>query len=412
MFLGFMIRYQKEQIVTSIHRGADFQVLVCQLRYSRQTIRFCRFLRLSDQLGLNMLEGVGWGRYRYYGNGFETGDCGLEIDDPDGVDRGLWKCVVGYGDEQIMKVSGAILDGGEEETPLAILRVEDVNGLNGTEVKLQCNANKPLDYCWFKDPLGVIYSVSEVLMEDEEGSYWYDGISLAMGDCGIRLKPVTEEMAGRWSCHVGSSRVSALEVSSYVNVRVSTSQIIGSVDTVRTSLEAAMLLECASIPKNTPLQYCRFITPSGQAFSLDESVTSENAILGNYYSNPNHNPKKGFCSLVVRSVSSADIGQWICAGKIAGHTMEQYAAIGVSTESAGNPADLSTASIVGMALGGAVILVGAVGLGYYNYWRRVRKQVIAVNHEIELQERAQQRVSIASGTSSSSKGSDNQLRTT
>ncbi|EDS44122.1 conserved hypothetical protein [Culex quinquefasciatus] len=345
---------KKEQIVTSIHRGAEFQVLVCQLRYSRQTIRFCRFLRLSDQLGLNMLEGVGWGRYRYYGNGFETGDCGLEIDDPDGVDRGLWKCVVGYGDEQIMKVSGAILDGGEEEAPLAILRVEDVNGLNGTEVKLQCNANKPLDYCWFKDPRGVIYSVSEVLMEDEEGSYWYDGISLTMGDCGIRLKPVTEEMTGRWSCHVGSSRVSALEVSSYVNVRVSTSQIIGSVDT-----------------------YCRFITPSGQAFSLDESVTSENAILGNYYSNPNHNPKKGFCSLVVRSVSSADIGQWICAGKIAGHTMEQYAAIEVSTESAGNPADLSTASIVGMALGGAVILVGAVGLGYYNYWRRVRKQVVA-----------------------------------
>ncbi|KAL1379417.1 hypothetical protein pipiens_014919 [Culex pipiens pipiens] len=377
MQFAINIEHREEQIVTSIHRGAEFQVLVCQLRYSRQTIRFCRFLRLSDQLGLNMLEGVGWGRYRYYGNGFETGDCGLEIDDPDGVDRGLWKCVVGYGDEQIMKVSGAILDGGEEEAPLAILRVEDVNGLNGTEVKLQCNANKPLDYCWFKDPLGVIYSVSEVLMEDEEGSYWYEGISLAMGDCGIRLKPVTEEMTGRWSCHVGSSRVSALEVSSYVNVR-----------------------------------YCRFITPSGQAFSLDESVTSENAILGNYYSNPNHNPKKGFCSLVVMSVSSADIGQWICAGKIAGHTMEQYAAIEVSTESAGNPADLSTASIVGMALGGAVILVGVVGLGYYNYWRRVRKQVVAVNHEIELQERAQRRFSIASGTNSSSKGSDNQLRTT
>lgn len=420
MHFAINIEHKDEQIETSIHRGAESHVLMCNLRYSRMTIQFCRFIRVADNQGLNMLQGVGWDRYRYYGNGFASGDCGLEIEDPDTIDRGLWKCVMGYGDAEMMKVSGAIMDNSDGEQPeLAILSAEDVNALNGTEMTLQCNANKPLDYCWFRNPRGEIYSVSENLVPGEDEHYWYSGISLSLGDCGIRLKPVSEEMAGQWSCHVGSSRYTSLEVSAEINVRVGSSQIIPMTETVVATLDGALVVECSSIPKNTPFKYCRFVVPSGQAFNLNEGITADQAILGKYYSNPSHDPKKGFCSLVITRVTSVDLGQWICAGKIAGHTMEQYTTFEVvGPQPRGDSAELTTASIVGMAIGGTIILFGAIGLGYYNFWRRMKRQAAAVNHEIELEERtidrqAAERYSIASRSSNESQGSqrsDNQLR--
>ncbi|XP_055602240.1 uncharacterized protein LOC129751020 [Uranotaenia lowii] len=409
------IEQKDEQILTSVNHGPDYQVLMCNLRYSQLRMKFCRFLRLADNLGFNMLEGVGWDRYRYYGDGFGTGNCGLEIEEPDTVDRGLWKCVIGYGDESIMKVSGAILDSSETDQELAIIEAGDVNALKGTEMTLRCNANKPLDYCWFRDPEGMIYSVSEHLEQDDDLKYWYSGVALSMGDCGMRVRVISEEVAGQWSCHVGSSAHSALEVSRTIQVRVSESQIIGSTDRVETSLDTALSIECSSIPANTPLQYCRFVSPSGDAFSLNEGITSDNAILGNYYSNPAHDPKKGFCSVIIRNVRTADIGLWICAGKIAGHTMEHYSVIEVALPQIST--ELTTASIIGMAIGGAALLLIGLSLGYYNFRRRMKNEVSAVNREIEMSERAAEhsRYSIASRTSDSShdsRNSDIQLRAT
>lgn len=397
---------------------------MCNLQYSpSSTIRFCRFVRVADNLGLNMLPGIGWDRYRYYGNGFEVWDCGLEIEEPDNIDKGLWKCLVGYETDEMVKVSGAIMDNSDEESALAIISVEDVNALNGSEMTLQCNANKPLDYCWFRDHDGEIYSVSENLVHGEGTDYWYSGISLALGDCGIRFKPVSENMTGQWSCHVGSSKYSALEVSAGINVKIGNSQIIAKSDTVVATLGTALVVECSSIPKNTPFQYCRFVTPSGLAFNLDEGVTSDQAILNNYYSNPTHEPKKGYCSLVIRSVAASDLGPWICAGKIAGHAMEQYTMFEVGTiQTQAAQTELSTASIVGMAIGAAVILLAAVALGYYSFRRRLRKLTTAVNLEYEMETRTtergapvQQRFSVVSLDRSSngsreSQGSDNQQR--
>ncbi|XP_055534891.1 uncharacterized protein LOC129724211 isoform X2 [Wyeomyia smithii] len=420
LHFGIDIQHKEEQIITSVHRAADHEVLMCNLRYvpDMQVIKFCRFLRLSDSLGLNMLEGVGWDRYRYNGNGFHAGDCGLEIEEPAAIDRGLWKCIIGFGDDTTIKVSGAIIDNRETVVELAIIAVEDVNVLNETEIILRCNANKPLDYCWFKDPNGTTYSVSETSVTNADSYYWYSGISLAMGDCGIKLKPISDEMAGRWSCHVGSSNFSALEVSEHIDVRISRSQMIGSHDYIQATLEAAVVIECSSIPKHTPLQYCRFVTPSGDAFSLDESVTSNEAILDKYYTNPSHDLQNGFCSLVVKTVSSSDLGKWICAGKIAGHTMEQYTTIEVMADQ-NDSAELTVASIVGMALGSLVVMIIIVGIGCYNFRRRLKNQVETINREIEMQERRHdvETVEVASIESNSTRSSqrsqrsDNQLRT-
>lgn len=61
--------------------------LSCKIKNYRNSIEFCRFMRVEDDMGLNLIEGVSDIKYTYYGK-VENGECGLEIISPDSLDRG------------------------------------------------------------------------------------------------------------------------------------------------------------------------------------------------------------------------------------------------------------------------------------------------------------------------------------
>lgn len=88
--------------------------LSCNLIHSTKTITFCRFLRSSDGQGFNVEPGQGNSRYSYAGAGFEAGECGLSIVQPNEFDRFTWKCFVGYRQGAVNQwlngTLGAILD--------------------------------------------------------------------------------------------------------------------------------------------------------------------------------------------------------------------------------------------------------------------------------------------------------------
>ncbi|XP_049542652.1 uncharacterized protein LOC125955559 [Anopheles darlingi] len=389
---GIHIENKEEQIVPSVHKEPDYHVLSCHLRYTRLMLKFCRFIRLADNLGLNVMPGLGTTRYGYTGAGFERNECGLEIHEPDGLDKGLWKCVLGYGDAELTKVSGAILDNSDTVLPIAIIEREaTVTAQNGTLTMLQCNVNKPIDYCWFRGPHGQFYSLSEALAPEGNTGHWYSGISLAMGDCGITLESISDlEHAGLWHCYAGNGRISAVEVSTTFTVRISASQMISVANKVEVRTGFSALLGCDSIPKGTPLQYCRFVTPTGEAFSLNENVTNERPILERYYTNPNHDLAKGSCSLVIASVQENDVGEWICAGKIEGHPTEHIATVELvdtqdnTTQEGESRSTLSAASISGMVIGSIAIVITAFGVGWWRYRRRLHEEATAVNQELQM----------------------------
>uniref|UniRef100_A0A182Q531 Ig-like domain-containing protein n=1 Tax=Anopheles farauti TaxID=69004 RepID=A0A182Q531_9DIPT len=434
MTYGIHIENKEENIATDVHKDSDYHVLSCHLLYTKSMVKFCRFVRLVDGFGLNVIPGVGTPRYGYYGGGFERNECGLEIIGPEGLDRGTWKCLLGYGDDSITKVSGAIVDNSDTSPPLAIVGLDEhVTARNGTMASLLCNANKPIDYCWFRGPHGQFYSLSESLTEEERPGghqHWYSGIALAMGECGITFATMLDaEHTGRWHCYVGSGRVSALEVSAAFDVRISHSQMIAQVDRVEAAVDFPSLLGCDSIPRGTPLQYCRFVTPTGEAFNLNENVTNDRPVLGRFYSNPNHNLAKGSCSLVIAAVREEDFGEWICAGKIEGHPMEHIYGIVLHdrNEKAGEEVEptggtLSAASISGMVIGAVAVVGGAVGVGFWQYRKRLHRQVAAVNREIQMRTIepsdggaiAERRISIGSSgsDSSSSRTSHHNLQAT
>lgn len=263
--------------------------LACNLRHSQKPLQFCRFVRLSDGQGFNVAAGQGVGRYSYVGSGFEAGDCGLQIAEPDAFDRFRWKCLLGYGHANAQSAVengtiGAILDASAEPAHGVVdLKADNVYGLDGTPVNILCKSPIAVDYCWFTHPQGDRISVSDpadspataATADDADDSvqrFGYYGSGLRMGECGITLSHATLNDTGRWKCHLGTFRRIGFEASRDVSVRISTSRLVASEPDVQVLTAAPIHLECTTIPVRLPLEYCRFVRPDGRGFSIDETI--------------------------------------------------------------------------------------------------------------------------------------------
>lgn len=73
---------------------------MCRIKNFKNILKFCRFERVGDDdgFGLNLEDGIASGNYRYYGEGFGQGECGLEIKNMNRNDKTQWKCFVGLVD--------------------------------------------------------------------------------------------------------------------------------------------------------------------------------------------------------------------------------------------------------------------------------------------------------------------------
>lgn len=102
-----------EEIKTFIEHRPESLNMKCKLMHSNKTLKFCRFLRLNDDVGYNLEEGGGNEAYRYFGNGFANLECGISILKPNENEKSVWKCFMGFDDNNTTSTIGAILDGSE-----------------------------------------------------------------------------------------------------------------------------------------------------------------------------------------------------------------------------------------------------------------------------------------------------------
>jgi hypothetical protein len=73
--------------------------MLCRVKNLKNVMKFCRFERVGDaSFGLNLEDGIALENYRYYGDGLELGDCGLEIKNMNINDKTQWRCFVGLMD--------------------------------------------------------------------------------------------------------------------------------------------------------------------------------------------------------------------------------------------------------------------------------------------------------------------------
>lgn len=106
-----------EELHTFVEHNLNSLNMKCKLVNSNKLVKFCRFLRLNDDVGFNLEEGRGELRYRYFGNGFQDRECGISIANPDENDKSPWKCFVGVDDEGVQRTLGSIIDASDPQHP-------------------------------------------------------------------------------------------------------------------------------------------------------------------------------------------------------------------------------------------------------------------------------------------------------
>lgn len=77
--------------------------------------------------------------------------------------------------------------------------------------------------------------------------------------------------------------------------------------------------------------------------------------------------KAGYCSIIVKRVTKKHIGQWTCAGRLAGRAQESWDDFGVHVFDNEQP---SSAAMIGTVVGAIVILIAFGGVVLISYWRK------------------------------------------
>lgn len=87
-----------EYIETTVTKTSSKINFKCQVKNLKHLMQYCRFVRVDDNFGLNLVDGIGVDRYQYYGDGMKNGDCGMEIMNPNAGHMTQWKCYIGMMD--------------------------------------------------------------------------------------------------------------------------------------------------------------------------------------------------------------------------------------------------------------------------------------------------------------------------
>ncbi|XP_038213274.1 uncharacterized protein LOC119833358 [Zerene cesonia] len=346
--------------------------IYCNILHTKKNITFCRFQRTSQTYGYNVIDGLSDGSHSYYGKGFAWKQCGVTVERPTQSDYGTWRCTLGVR----MWVGNRI----EEQPPMQALisvapkastrRKRDTKQGESKAVfvqedgslKIMCQADISLVYCWFQHPNGSQFTPLPLTSESQ--MFWYTGEGTSAGECGITFNHVRAEDSGTWRCHMGPRGHLGVEITDDVEVRV-TGPLAANRKEMNVSIGEPATLYCHTSNGNRPLAYCRFLSPTYVGINIDSSVTEQNAILGRYYFTPGRNLDIGDCSLTISSIEEQDIGEWTCAAIVDDEIMESRDKIRLFVAEA--IVARRQAGVIGFSVGLGVLVV--IFIGYVVYKR-------------------------------------------
>lgn len=169
------------------------------------------------------------------------------------------------------------------------------------------------------------------LNDDDDVQYFGDGFKL--GHCGVRIRRLHFSDAGEWMCGVGRVTKSMKEAVKTIQVQVKASSMMAITKQIEDFSRNSIVIQCRAIPLGSSLASCHFLTPTKDAFSINEMVTQADAIDGLYYFDPNRKMSDGYCTVVVKELSKEKhAGKWMCIGRILGHDDESYDSVYVTVD--------------------------------------------------------------------------------
>jgi len=173
-------------------------------------------------------------------------------------------------------IAGSILNPSTTTYKLQDISRTNFYGVQHKPMNLLCQAKIPINYCWFGHPNGTSYSVSDTKVHAADDVFGYHGNGFLMGECGITINDASTNDTGNWQCHLGiTDNEIRDEAQVEFIVRISKMNLVATVETKTDNFGSSLLVECVTVPPKTPLEYCRFVSPKGVGFSLDETVTPD-----------------------------------------------------------------------------------------------------------------------------------------
>lgn len=265
---------------------------------------------------------------------------------------------------------------------------------------IQCNANNPFDYCWIQNPSKKMLSLSDKKALSDDDEYEYHGDGFHLGHCGVKIKRFYFSDAGEWKCGVGRVSESMKEAVKSLKVEVKTSNMMAITKQIEDFSGNSIVIQCRAIPIGTSLSSCHFLMPNGEAFSINERTTTDEAIDGLYYFDPNRKLSDGYCTVVVKQLNrNVHAGKWICGGKILGQNEESYDEVYVIVD------NVRGASISYITLAIVLPLIIMLALSAFGYKKYKQRRQFGILDNVSLNTLA----SNVSINSNSSGGSDTQL---
>lgn len=273
-------------------RGIDIR---CE-RTNGVLYHHCKFMR-PDGIELQVEPGVGTQEYTY----LDT--CAITIVEPAQRDFGMWKCSDGVNTTFLLVSNGTdynTITSWVGEHPYYVKR--------GDTVELTCGMNAPLQYCWFNGPNGML-PFSTVVQDYGPSKYVYDPAVLQNGTCKLIIYNVDFEYRDNlMSCWLGVEGMLDYELSVSVIISDTYMTIEDLYGWQYINTGKTTTVNCHSVPKGQPIEYCRFVRPDGQGISLIPGYS--NVSLD--YSYDGAGLLAGDCGILIHSVVYDDIGKWTC----------------------------------------------------------------------------------------------------
>lgn len=196
-----------------------------------------------------------------------------------------------------------------------------------------------------------------------------------MAQCGLKIK-LTFDDAGKWKCGMGRASDSMKEAVKTMMIDVKENAMMAVTKQIEDFSRNSAVVQCRAIPVGSSLASCHFLTPTGEAFSLNEKTTETNAIDSVFYFDPNRKLSDGFCAVVIkRLVKSEHAGKWICSGRILGRDEDSYDTVYVTIDGLKG----ASFSYLSLAIVLPLIVISAAatfGFKTYRKWKE-RQQVRA-----------------------------------
>ncbi|XP_024941216.1 uncharacterized protein LOC107268147 isoform X2 [Cephus cinctus] len=367
----------RENLISGYRQSADGKLLhlYCNVVHYDEKLELCRFAKVnSSESSLRLSEGLRKGKYGYYGGGLASGECGLSIENPNESDASLWHCLVGFPHQSPFGAYIHVLNSRRTNDLHSHVTssVSPVVTMVSKSLLLDCRASMALSYCRFQGPDGSIFTPLPEMDANIEraasSNYWYTGIGLHNGRCGMMISAAKKEHNGTWTCHMGPE-VPDLELTSTIVVRIAETPLAATTKFVKIEkIGDSVSLQCQTVPNRVALQYCRFYSPENIGIHVSHEITEERPLIlenGDKYWFSGSNTSIGECGLTIAQIKPRHFGNWICAAILEAQTtnLEAFDTIIVYIE---NNENLSVAAGMGIAMGAmAVAIAIAASIAFF-----------------------------------------------